>query len=164
MITYQEIRENFDYCPETGMFRRKFKSGKVGIAGCLNDLGYIVIGFNHKVYKAHRLAWLFTHGSFPNNEIDHINGNKNDNRLSNLRAVTKQENSKNKLIPKSNTSGVMGVFRDRDKWVARIVVDKKPVNLGRFTDKKMAAEARKDAEVRYDFHPNHGSRYAHPRK
>jgi hypothetical protein len=90
-------------------------------------------------------------------DIDHINGNRRDNRIANLRAVDRRENMRNARLRSNNTSGIVGVTfsRDRKKWVAQIN-DGKVRSLGRFDKFEDAVEARKAAERRAGFHPNHG--------
>jgi len=131
-------------------------------AGYLHSGGYrhikLTINGKKQSYKEHRLAWLWVLGHWPANEIDHGNGVKDDNRIENLRDVDRIENMKNARIYSSNTSGVTGVLRHKDskKWHSQIRVDKKNIYLGSFHDKFNAICARKSAEVRYNFHPNHG--------
>lgn len=92
----KSLRATFHYSPENGTFTRR-STGKV--AGCKASHGYLVIRFGEKLRYAHRLAWLYVHGVWPTNVIDHINGDKTDNRLANLRDVTTAANAKNR--PKS---------------------------------------------------------------
>jgi len=120
-------------------------------------------GYRHgrildRVYFAHRVIWALTHGEWPVDQIDHINGVKDDNRIKNLRAVTHQENSKNQKLRDTNTSGHVGVcwYEQTRKWQARIRVNGRCVHLGYFVRKDDAIDARKAAEVEYDYHPNHG--------
>jgi len=114
--------------------------------------------FGH-AYFAHRVIWAMETGEWPPDQIDHINGVRNDNRLVNLRAVSRAVNSKNQRRPKSNTSGVIGVcwHRTHGKWVARIKRDGKNIHLGLFTSKSDAIAARAAADIDLGFHPNHGS-------
>jgi hypothetical protein len=109
-------------------------------------------------YLAHRVLWALVYGDWPADDVDHINGVRNDNRISNLRAVVRQENCRNARIPRHNTSGAIGVYwaQDRRKWVAQIKVDGAVHYLGRFVEFDDALRARKAAEQRYNFHPNHG--------
>lgn len=161
-ITQKELKESLSYDEETGLFKRvnsvgKFKEGSV--AGCLdNSTGYIRIRLCDKVFVAHRLAWLYVHGEMPVEEIDHINHVRSDNRICNLRPVNSQGNSRNATISVKNTSGVTGVSwrKDRSKWVSYIVVNRKKLNLGCFSCLKEATKVRKEAEVKYGFHENHG--------
>ena len=112
---------------------------------------------NGENFLAHRVIWKLFHGRNPVG-IDHINGNGLDNRIANLREATIAENNKNSSIPSHNTSGVVGLSWDkgRNKWEAYISVGDKKVTLGRFTNKDDAIEARKNAEVKFRYHPNHG--------
>lgn len=109
-------------------------------------------------YFAHRVIWALCFGEDPPAGIDHINGDPADNRLENLRLATQGENMRNLKRPRNNTSGVAGVYwkaADR-KWVARIRVDGRYVELGRFLSLDEAAAARKAAEQRCGYHENHG--------
>lgn len=126
-------------------------------AGASTSDGYLAISINNTKYKAHRLAFLYFHGYMPK-YIDHIDQDKTNNRISNLRGVTHKENLMNMRKKKNNTSGVTGVYwrSDIDKWAAQIMVDGRCVPLGTHTDKFEAICARKSAEKRYGFHENHG--------
>lgn len=107
---------------------------------------------------AHRVAWAMHYGEWPRYEIDHINGIRSDNRISNLRDVTSSENGRNSQRMKNNTSGQTGVSwdRSRDQWVAYIRASGRILNLGRFLLKGDAIAARKAAEVEHGYHQNHG--------
>lgn len=109
-------------------------------------------------YLAHRVIWLLHTGSWPADQVDHVNGARSDNRLSNLRAVSRAENAKNKRLRVDNTSGVHGVYwRPRyQKWGARIEVGGKTKHLGYFDDKNAAIDARKRSEAELGYHANHG--------
>lgn len=109
-------------------------------------------------YFAHRIVWLFATGNWPVNQIDHINGNRSDNRISNLRDVTKAENMKNMRVRSKSKSGSNGVYwyEAVQKWQVYISVNGKTKNLGSFADKNAAVAARKDAEAIYGYHANHG--------
>ena len=108
-------------------------------------------------YFEHRLAFLYIHGRLPFPETDHINGDRGDNRIDNLREVTSTENNQNMSTRSDNTSGCTGfTFRtERGKWKASIKVNKKLIILGDFLDWFDAVCARKSAELRFGFHPNH---------
>ena len=129
-------------------------------AGYINeDTGYIDVGLDYKRYQAHRIIWEMHYGPIPEGmEIDHIWHNKLDNRIENLRLVTPVENSKNKSRNKNNISGVTGVsWNKRDnKWTVYIGVNGKNKYLGSFSDFKEAVDVRKHAELKYQFHENHG--------
>ena len=121
--------------------------------------GYMQGSINDRMYFAHRIIWAVVHGEWPSEQIDHINGIRDDNRIVNLRCVSNAENGKNQKIPSNNTSGHVGVVwsKIRRKWDARIKVDGVAMHIGTFTDKADAINARKRAEVEHGFHPNHGS-------
>jgi hypothetical protein len=109
------------------------------------------------LFKAHRVAWALHYGEWPTEEVDHINGVRDDNRIVNLRVVSSQGNRRNTKRRSDNTSGVCGVYRKgKSKWRALIVVDGKQKYLGCFGTPEEAAKARKEAEVKYEFHENHG--------
>lgn len=126
MLTAERLRTLLTYEPETGIFRiATYRGGrkKAGeVAGAVNSSGYICIKVDGRKYQAHRLAWLYVHGAWPPDVIDHVNGNRTDNRLSNLRCATRRENKHNSRAPSISTSGVKGVFWNskRRKWQARI--------------------------------------------
>ena len=104
------------------------------------------------------MAWLYIYGEFPDSEIDHIDGNGLDNKKTNLRSVTHKENAKNAKLCKNNTSGVCGVTWNKksEKWMAQIKNDGWNLYLGLFEDKFDAICARRSAENRLGYHPNHG--------
>lgn len=155
----------FTYEPSTGVFtwaslpHVRTNVGLIGReAGALNSRGYRVICVAKRKYFAHRLAWKLVHGSDPQGEIDHINGDRSDNRICNLRVVSRVENGRNLALPTHNRSGSIGVaFRaDRRKWMAYIRVNKRNRFLGNFAKKQDAIAARKRAEREFSFHENHG--------
>lgn len=160
-LTQSYLKSILDYNHEAGIFtwkvsnNRKIRIGDV--AGCVYN-GYIRIKINNKKYQAHRLAWLYVHGKFPPEQIDHINHNRADNRIANLRSVSHQENHRNQSKTNNNTSGFVGInwHKQRNKWRAFITVDQKHIYLGLFTDINDAISARKQAEIDYNFHNNHG--------
>jgi len=162
MITQQELKELLSYNSKTGIFTwlvslsNRVKIG--GVAGSPDSNGYSVIKVRGRRYYAHRLAWLYMTGARPKS-IDHINHDRADNRIINLREATQQENMRNSTLRKDNTSGVCGVYqrKDMNKWQALIVAEGKILHLGYFTDKFEAICARKSAGNKYGYHANHGS-------
>jgi len=118
--------------------------------------GYLRVGFNGKSYLAHRLIWKMATG-VDADMIDHIDGNKANNALSNLRAVNRSQNSRNAKMYSTNTSGVVGVFETPyGRWLAYISVDGIRRNLGTFGTKEEAAEARFRAAAKLGFSQRHG--------
>lgn len=170
ILTQAYLKELFDYNLDTGVFTRKIyrssRAKKGDIAGHVfqNSSGksYMRINIDRKLYQVHRLAWLYVCGEFPPDEIDHEDGNGLNNKWSNLRAVDGFENHKNMRLSSRNKSGCVGVsWRELYKnWRARIMVDRKEIHLGSFPDKTDAIIARKMAEYKYGFHPNHGTQRA----
>jgi len=112
-------------------------------AGGVNELGYRVITVNKRRFLAHRLAWFYVNGVWPDGMIDHVNQDQSDNRIENLRIATKSQNMANDGPRATNTSGYRGVTFDkkRGKWVAMITKDYKVLHLGRFLDREDAARA-----------------------
>lgn len=158
MITQAELKEILDYNQETGEFKWRKELGKRAMkgstAGWVMPQGYLRVGIMGTQYLMHRLAWVYVHGELQEtSQIDHINHNKSDNRISNLRCVTHSGNQKNAGIRKDNKSGVVGVHWTSGikKWTAAICSDGKIKHLGNFTNKDDAIKARKDAEKSSDF-------------
>ena len=121
------------------------------------NMGYRSIQIKGKAYLAHRLIWFCEKGYQPE-YIDHINGNKLDNRLSNLRSVSYIENNKNAAMRSDNKSGQTGVCwcKRELSWRVTININKKQKHIGMYKDLQEAIEVRKEAEIKYDFHENHG--------
>ncbi len=142
-----EARKLFLYDGETGQFYWKVRPAykiKIGDrAGNLNPNGYVTIKLGGKQVYAHRLAYLIRTGKWPEKEIDHINGDRSDNRWSNLRVANHSQNQMNKPMQSNNSSGHKGVtWNAKDKrWVAQIQADKKFEVIGRFREKMDAITA-----------------------
>ena len=148
----EEMKQYLSYDPETGDFTR-IKSDnnrvKVGdIAGSLDGNGYIRIRFNLNRYLAHRLVWLFTYGKWPVNQIDHVDGNRSNNKINNLRDVTNQENQFN-ITKVRACSGYMGVTKLKNSWQAKISLNYKKIYLGTFDTPELASEAYQAAKLKY---------------
>lgn len=153
MLTQDYLKSILDYNPETGIFTWKISSGSTkpgNIAGYNRNDGYILIRANNKSYLAHRLAWFYINGKFPN-IIDHINRNKSDNRICNLREATKSQNQCNQKIRKNNTTGVKGVYFDkyRNKFVSELAIDNKKIFIGRFDSIELAEIAINESRSKY---------------
>jgi hypothetical protein len=182
-LTQDILKELIHYEPHTGHFYWKFRDKKwfdnptgpgsaswnsryaYARAFTSNDKdGYKLGTIFTKGYRAHNIAWLYVYGSWPNGIIDHINGKPWDNRIENLRDVTKIENDQNKSLARNNKSGIIGVdfwpsASPPKQWVARISTgDGKRKFLGYFLTKEEAAESRAKAEIEYGYHENHGKR------
>jgi len=160
-MDYDTAKKAFKYNPETGdiFWRVATGAAKVGKKiGAINDCGYLRVQFNGELVAAHRVAWLITHKRMPRGEIDHINGVRHDNRISNLREVNTQGNRRNARTNRRNKSGVMGVYWSvkMNKWCAQIGINKWCYHLGSYGNWFDAVCARKAAEHKYGFHPNHG--------
>lgn len=152
--TQNDLKEILIYNPETGVFtwtydRGKFKQGS--IAGTINEWGYLIINIDKKLYRGHRLAWLYMTGKWPEFDIDHEDTNKANNRWLNLRPANKSKNGANRDKPKNNKSGTKGVYWDNgtQKWRAKIGVNNKHICLGRYIDIKDAQKAYAEAAIKY---------------
>lgn len=161
MITQIRLKEVLDYDPVTGLFnwKRRMRGTKFGsAAGWVNDSGYLCIRVDGTLYRAQRLAWLYVHGVYPKGVIDHIDRNRLNNSIVNLRDITKAMNQRNLSKSIANTSTVTGVtwYKAGNKWHAQITVDRKKIHLGYFDKFEDAVIARKEAEVKFEFTTNHG--------
>jgi HNH endonuclease/AP2 domain len=145
MLTQDRLRELFNYDPLTGEFTRISRTrGMRKQVGSLHNRGYWQICVDYKTYLAHRLAWIYMTGE-SHTQVDHINGDRLDNRFSNLRPATNKQNSENIKLYSNNKSLFRGVhFCNRDqKWVARVVHHQKTHYVGSFTTAEEAAIAAK---------------------
>lgn len=149
-MTQEELKSVITYNPETGVFRwLASKAGRRAEAGTvLEPRGYVQLCIDGRRYLAHRLAWLYVHGVWPDSYVDHINRDPRDNRLANLRQATHAENLQNKGKSTNNTSGHLGVSWRKDcaRWEARLMVNRKSRHLGFFEHLEDAVSARKAAE------------------
>ena len=143
-LTQERLHELLDYDGATGEFRWRVDRGGgaplVGArAGAINGRGYVVICIDQRSYQAHRLAWLYTHGTWPTVHIDHVNGTPGDDRIINLRLATHSENMRNRKDHSNNSSGFKGVswHKGAKKWAAGIRIHGRRKHLGLFD----AAEA-----------------------
>lgn len=154
-ITQQRLMEVLHYDPETGewMWAATLSARRVTgqAAGGITDAGYRSIRVNGNLFRAHRLAWLYMTGEWPAEQIDHVNGERSDNRWINLRAATEQQNKANTRVSANCKSGVKGVYwnRQRQKWQAKINPNRTQVHLGFFDDIDKAAEAYASAAKLY---------------
>lgn len=156
VLTQEYVRELFDYERETGnLVWRVSRSGNGGVGSIaghrVKGRGYIKVGFDRRVFEVHRIIWLHVHGFIPKSHIDHIDGNPSNNRLANLRPATPSQNQANRRLGKNNSSGIKGVCwdRQRHKWSAEVMVNRRKVHLGRFDHLEDAAAAYKNAAHKY---------------
>lgn len=158
-LTAEQLRAAMDYNPRTGKFTWRYRQGlrpcvnsaRAGTtAGTVQARGYIVIGINGRARLAHRLAFLYMTNSWPPAHVDHINGNRRDNRWVNLRPVTQAENNLNKQAPTHSKTGVKGIHwhKAARKWQAQIVKDGTTHYLGLFHTFEDAQAARITAATR----------------
>lgn len=147
-IDADRVRSVFDYDPATGVLTWKVKKAartKIGdVAGSPSSSGYVAIHFDGKKMQGHRLAWAHYYGAEPSGIIDHIDGNRSNNSIINLRVADKSINSQNiKEAHRHSTSGLLGAHRvnGSSKWKARIVLNGKLIQLGRFDTAEEAHQA-----------------------
>lgn len=152
----EEVRQLLRYEPDTGKLFWK-ETGQEAFRAKSGN-GYRRAHINGKRIYAHRLIWAIVHGFWPEDFIDHIDGDGYNNKLTNLRAVSRSGNARKQSINVKNTSGAMGVYwrKDTQKWSAEICINHKKKRLGAFADKELAIAARREAEREHGFHPNHG--------
>ena len=147
MLTQARLKELLSYDPLTGGFTRLKRVGRSGPVGSIvktpHIAGYLTAAVDGQEYLQHRLVWLWVHGVFPPEGVDHINGVRSDNRLANLRLANKAENAQNKRMQRNNTSGCIGMSwrANRGHWIAQLNVHGKHHYLGGYKTIEQAAAA-----------------------
>ena len=168
MLTFERANELLYYEPSSGkLFWKKRTARRIKVgdeAGTLcKSTGYRMVFINQKGYLVHRIAILLATGACdPSKEVDHIDHDRLNNRLNNLRIVDRINNMRNIGLGKTNKTGVIGVSLKYTRtgelrYSANIMVNRKSINLGIFDNIEEAAAAREEANIKYGFHPNHGS-------
>ena len=146
-LSQNDLKSQLEYKKDFGLFISKVTWGKRYIGkrlGCRHKNGYTTISIHGGVYMAHRLAWLYEYGVWPNGDIDHIDGNKTNNALYNLRNVSRSENNFNqKLCSKNSKTGLLGVSRHKEsgRYRATIYINYKQKCLGYFDTPEEAHQA-----------------------
>ncbi len=145
-ITAERLREILDYSPDTGLFywreRRRGRSVRDGgLAGSRARTRYVFIAIDRKPYLAHRLAWLYVHGRWPDDMLDHKNGIPSDNRLSNLRECSHAQNQRNQRVSSRSKSGIRGVSKKANRWQVQITHAGVDHYVGSYLDPEEARQA-----------------------
>jgi hypothetical protein len=154
ILTQSRLKELLIYDPDTGVFTRKVKHKRcnVGdIVGAGQRNKYLQCSIDNKLYKLHRLAWLYMYDCWPSDQIDHVDHNPRNNAIANLRDVSSAQNHQNRARKTKSASGYLGVtWHKRDKrWQAYIELKGKSIHLGQYSDLDAAIFARKQAELKY---------------
>jgi hypothetical protein len=144
-LTQEEAHRLFEY-RDGELFWKKMTTTKTGnlvgkVAGSIHKHGYKTISVHGYQHKAHRLMFLYHYGYMPK-FVDHINGNRSDNRIANLREATRNENARNCFLTKANAAGIKGVskLRNSDKWRCRLTVNKITKCVTGFDTKELAQD------------------------
>ena len=150
----ESVRDYIHYNPETGELTWiKSPNARVKVGDKIKSIdayGYLSVSFRSKVWKAHRLAWFLYYDQLPDKDIDHINGDRVDNRISNLRSATRGQNLQNMQVSGKGLSNYKGVSRSKTSWTAQITVNNKKLHLGSFkTEEEAALAYNNEAEKRY---------------
>lgn len=144
-VSLDEIGRLLHYSPESGALTWRLSRGGVAAgttAGTLNSNGYVTVCVATKLFRAHRVAWALANGSWPVGDIDHIDGDRTNNRLLNLRQASRGANMQNQRKARSNSKiGMLGVSRNRARWMSRIKVDGITHHIGTFDTPALAHEA-----------------------
>ena len=156
-LSADEVRSAVDYDPETGVMTWRYihsRNSKANIRRIGTPVGTkckktnrIVVRLYGRIYKVHRLAWIWMTGEWPEDFIDHINRDPSDNSWSNLRIASNSENQSNRTAPSDNKSGHKGVHwhKNTSKWIVQIQRDGKQITVGRFDDVDAAGAAYQSA-------------------
>jgi hypothetical protein len=163
-LTQSELKELVTYDELTGIFTRNGQTNGhfIGhVCGSVNGNGYRNMVLNQKHYRAHRLAWLYVNGELPDKDIDHINGDRDDNRIANLRIASRAQNLRNTKLSANNTSGYKGVHLNKStgKFRAGYMVNGKVTIVGDFDTAKKASE-----EYHKSISKDHGEYYRDTRQ
>lgn len=172
-ITTEEVRECLDYNPDTGVFKWKSRDASTKGGRIFNakfagkeaggrvkgrDVGYLRIRIKGIMIKAHRLAFICMGEDWPDSDVDHIDGNINNNRWNNLRRVDRKGNGRNQKLYRTNKSGVPGVYwnKSKSKYDVQIGSGKYREYIGCSKDFNDAVKMRKKKEMEIGYHENHG--------
>lgn len=168
---FEEVAKLVDYDPETGVMTWRWREGvpkgwntrfagkECGrINGGYRVLAYKPVDGKKRMIRSHRLAWFIHHSKLPKGEIDHVDGQKANNSITNLRDVSPTLNMRNRKMMRNNTSGITGVSyaKKSDKWRAHARLDSRQIHLGYFGDISEAEAAVKAFRAKHGFTETHG--------
>jgi hypothetical protein len=142
-VSQEELKALLSYDPETGEFRwwTLSRGRRPGVIGCPTAGGYLRVRLKGQLHYLHRLAWLYVHGTWPAQHIDHVNGDARDNRIANLRDVSRSVNLQNSRKARvTNQSGLLGAHRKGNRWTSKIRVEGEYMLLGTFGTPQEAHE------------------------
>lgn len=151
----ETLRQLFDYNPNTGVLKYRDKRQRRRRSKKSKGNDYLKVRVGGKSVRAHRVIWIFFHGYEPE-FIDHIDGNRQNNKIENLRSVSKSGNGQNMKLKQTNTTGVYGVSKHGRRWRAYINLYKKQRSIGAFDTFDEAVSARQVVEKWAGYHENHG--------
>jgi hypothetical protein len=164
MTDYEKFNDRLELRGQDLYWRNCGKPSRNGtLAGPTpNSGGYYVVRVDGRCYYQHRVIWFIQYGEWPRGDLDHINHNRADNRIENLREATPRENSRNKKMPADNTSGITGVcwHRQSNRWLARINNNTGKRVTKYFKAKSDAVQWRSEKEIELGYHKNHGKELA----
>lgn len=152
MLTQEKLKDILWYEKDTGEFIWKVDYSNVSrfdTAGYVDDKGYRKIEINHKPYFAHRLAWLYEYGEFPNGVVDHIDRNPSNNAISNLRIATRSQNAFNRPASKNNKLKRKNIYERKGKFMVQLRVNYKLMHFGTFEDLELAELVAIEAREKY---------------
>ena len=158
-MNQDQLKELLHYCPETGVFTRRTSCGRYRAGTTVGTkpsgtLKYVSIYVANQRFLAQRLAWLYVYGELPITDLDHINRVKTDNRIENLRQVTRSQNMQNVWLHKHNTSGHKGISWTArlKKWRVYVFLQRKQIHIGVFADFDDAVAAYRAAAAQHHTH------------
>lgn len=150
-LSAEDVRDVLSYEPETGILRWKRTGARrqAGDVAGTYSKGYVLVGIGYHLYKAHRLAWLIHYGRWPDGQVDHIDGNRSNNSIANLREASCRQNARNRPKQGNNSSGYKGVSLLKGRWRAQITTADGHKHIGMFDTPELAYAAYLEEAARH---------------